>query len=48
MNSKELTRKSEIELMLEKRSTQAKAASKLELSQRQYRRILQGYRMEGV
>ena len=48
MNSKELARKSEIERVLEKRTTQAKAAIKLGLSQRQFRRILQRYRKEGV
>ena len=48
MNNKELARKSEIERVLEKRTTQAKAAIKLGLSQRQFRRILQRYRKEGV
>ena len=48
MTEEELARKSEIERVLEKRTTQAEAAIKLGLSQRQLRRILQRYRKEGV
>ena len=48
MTEEELARKSEIERVLEKRTTQAEAAIKLGLSQRQFRRILQRYRKEGV
>ena len=48
MTEEELARKSEIERVTEKRSTQSEAAIKLGLSQRQLRRILQRYRKEGV
>ena len=48
MTEEELTRKSEIERVLERRSTQAEAASKLGLSQRQFRRILKRFRKDGV
>lgn len=48
MNNQELRRKTEIERVLEKRTTQSNAASKLGLSERQFRRILQSYRKEGV
>ena len=48
MTEEELARKSEIERVMEKRTTQAEAAIKLGLSERQFRRILQRYRKEGV
>ena len=48
MNNQELCRKTEIERVLEKRTTQSNAASKLGLSERQFRRKLRGYREKGV
>jgi transposase len=47
MSSKELARKTEVERVLDHRITQREAASKLGVSERQIRRILQRYRQEG-
>ena len=46
LSNKELDRKSEIENVLEKRESQKEAALKLDISERQFRRILQCYRKE--
>ena len=48
MSNEELHRKSEIEGVLEKRKSQKEASLKLGISERQFRRILQRYRKEGV
>ena len=47
MTIKELTRKTEIERVLDHRITQREAAKKLGVTERQIRRILQRYRQEG-
>ncbi len=47
MTNKELTRKTEIERVLDHRITQREAAKKLGVTERQFRRILQRYRQEG-
>ncbi|HPM10943.1 MAG TPA: ISNCY family transposase [Paludibacter sp.] len=47
MSSKELARKTAVEGALDHRITQTAAASKLGISARQFRRILQRYRQEG-
>jgi transposase len=47
MSSKELARKTEVERVLDQRITQKKAASKLGVTERQFRRILQRFRQEG-
>ena len=48
MNAKELACKAEIERVEEKRTSQKEAAARLEISERQFRRRLQRYRLEGV
>jgi len=48
MNNKELLRKSAIEGVLERRVSQKEVAARLGISERQFRRILQRYRLEGV
>jgi len=48
MNNKELLRKSAIEGVLERRVSQKEVAARLGISERQLRRILQRYRLEGV
>lgn len=48
MNEKETARKSEIDRVLEKRITQKEAAQRLNLSERQVRRLIHNYRQEGV
>ena len=47
MSNKELARKTEVERVLDHRITQRQAASKLGVTERQFRRILQRYRQEG-
>ena len=47
MSSKESARKTEVERVIDHRITQKEAASKLGVSERQFRRILQRYRQEG-
>jgi transposase len=47
MSNKELARKTAVERVLDHRITQTAAASKLGISERQFRRILQRYRQEG-
>ena len=47
MTNKELTRKTEVERVLDHRTTQKEAANKLGVTERQFRRILQRYRQEG-
>jgi transposase len=47
MSSKELARKTVVERALDHRITQGEAASKLGISERQFRRILKRYRQEG-
>ena len=47
MSTKELARKTEVERVLDHRITQRQAASKLGVTERQFRRILQRYRQEG-
>ena len=47
MSNKELARKTEVERVLDQRITQKEAAKKLEVSERQFRRILSRYRQEG-
>lgn len=47
MSNKELARKTEVERVLDQRITQKEAAKKLEVSERQFRRILYRYRQEG-
>ena len=48
MNKKELGRKTEVERVLDHRITQKEAARKLGITERQFRRILNRYRQEGV
>jgi transposase len=48
MNAKELACKAEIERLEEKRTSQKEAAARLGVSERQFRRKLQRYRLEGV
>lgn len=48
MSKEELARKTEIERVTERRTTQAEAACRLGISQRHFRRILQRYRQEGL
>ena len=48
MNAKELACKAEIERVEEKRTSQKEAAARLGISERQFRRILRRYRLEGV
>ena len=43
MSTKELARKTEVERVLDHRITQKAAASKLGITERQFRRILQRY-----
>ena len=47
MSNKELAWKTEVERVLDKRNTQKKAAKRLGVSERQFRRILRRYRQEG-
>jgi len=47
MSKKELARKTEIERVLDQRSTQKAAAERIGVSERQFRRILRRYRQEG-
>lgn len=47
MSSKELTRKTEVERVLDQRMTQKEAARRLRVSERHFRRILRRYRHEG-
>ena len=47
MTNKELCRKTEVERVLDQRLTQREAASKLGVTERQFRRILKRYREEG-
>ena len=47
MTRKELCRKTEVERVLDQRLTQREAASKLGVTERQFRRILKRYREEG-
>ena len=47
MSNKELARKTEVERVVDHRITQKEAASKLGVTERQFRRILQRYRQEG-
>ena len=47
MSNKELIRKTEVERVLDQRSTQKEAAKRLGVSERQFRRILRRYRQEG-
>lgn len=47
MSNKELARKTEVERVLEHRTTQRQAANKIGVTERQFRRILQRYRQEG-
>ncbi len=47
MSSKELARKTEVVLALDHRITQTTAASKLGITERQFRRTLHHYRQEG-
>ena len=48
MSKKELARKTEVERVLDHRITQKEAARKLGITERQFRRILNRYRQEGV
>ena len=48
MSNEELLRKSAIEGVLEKRETQKEAAARRGISERQFRRIVRRYRLEGV
>ena len=48
MNAKELACKAEIERVEEKRTSQKDAAARLGISERQFRRKLRRYRLEGV
>jgi len=48
MSNEELLRKSVIECVLEKRERHKDAAARLGISERQFRRILRRYRLEGV
>ena len=48
MNAKELACKAEIERVEEKRTSQKETAARLSISERQFRRKLQRYRLEGV
>ena len=48
MSNKELTRKTEIERVLDQRITQKEAAKRLGISERQFKRILRRYRQEGA
>jgi transposase len=47
MSNKELARKTEVERVLDQRSTQKEAAKRLGISERQFKRILRPYRQEG-
>ena len=47
MNGKEISRKTEVERVLDHRITQKEAAKKVGTSERQFRRILRRYRQEG-
>ena len=47
MSNKELARKTEVERVLDQRITQKEAARKLDMSERQFRRILRRYRTDG-
>jgi len=47
MSKKELSRKTEVERVLDQRSTQKEAAKRLGMSERQFKRILRRYRQEG-
>jgi transposase/GNAT superfamily N-acetyltransferase len=48
MSNEELLRKSVLEGVLERRESQKEAAARLGISERQFRRILRRYRLEGV
>jgi len=48
MNAKELACKAEVKRVDEKRTSQKDRAARLGISERQFRRILQRYRREGV
>jgi len=47
MSKNELNRKTEVERVLDQRSTQKEAAKRLGISERQFKRILRRYRQEG-
>lgn len=48
MSEQEITRKAELDRVLDKRITQKEAALRLGLSERQVRRLIRSYRQEGV